>query len=63
MQSNSCGIKTLDDFKSFKYKSFDLSSDYSIPMRDIPFASHRSSIIVILFYEITTNQHYSDVVL
>ena len=53
MQSNSCGIKTSNNLKSFKYESSDLSSDYSISIRDIPLTSHRSSTIIISFYEIT----------
>ena len=60
---NDCGIKTSDDFNSFKYGSFDLCCDYSISIRDISLTLHRSSIIVISSYEMIVNQHHSDVVL
>ena len=61
---NDCGTKTSNDFNSFKYGSFDLSSDYSISIRDISLTPHQSTrIMVISFYEMTTCQHHSDVVL
>ena len=64
MQSNSYGIKTSNDPKSFKYESFDLSSDYSISIRGISLTSHQSTrIMIIPSYGITAYQHYSDVVL
>ena len=62
MQSNSCGIKTSNGPKSFKYGLSDLSSDYSIPIRDIPLTSHRSSTMIISFHGMTAYQHH-DVVL
>ena len=60
---NDCQIRTSDNFNSFKYGSFDLCCDYSMPRRDITLALHRSSIMIISFHEITANQHYSNVVL
>ena len=62
MQSNSCEIKTSNNPKSFKYESFDLLSDYSISIRGISLASHRSSTIIISSHGITAYQHH-DVVL
>ena len=63
MQPNSCGTKTSDDSKSFKYGPSDLLSDHPMPMRGIPFAPHRSNTMVIPSHRITTCQHHSDVVL
>ena len=63
MQPNSCGTKTSDGSKSFKYGPSDLSSDYPMPMRGIPPAPHRSSTMIIPFHGMTTCQHHSDVVL
>ena len=63
MQSNSCGIKTSNDLKSFKYGSFDLSSDHPISIRGISLTSYHNSIIIISSHEMTAYQHHNNVVL
>ena len=45
---NNYGTKTSNNFNSFKYKSFDLYCNYSIPIRGILLTLHQSTRTVIL---------------
>ena len=61
---NSCGIKTSNGPKSFKYGPSDLSSDHPMPIRGIPLTPHQSTrTMVIPSHGMTAYQHHSDVVL
>ena len=57
MQPNSCGARTSNGSKSFKYGPSDLCCDHPMPMRGIPLAPHQS-IMVIPSHEMTACQHH-----
>ena len=60
MQLNNCGIRTSDDFNSFKYGPFDVTEPYNHPMsiRGIPLALYQSTMtIAIPFHWMAICQH------
>ena len=60
IQPNSCGIKTSNDPKSFKYGPSDLSSDHPIPIRGIPLTPHQSTrTMIIPSHRMTAYQHHN----